>query len=147
MARFWPRASALVRPGGTVALWAGEGFYCHPHTTPNAKAVQRVLNRLEHERLAPYTTRGNELISGLYRELGMPWEGGVPDKGFPEAEFVRKEWNVGGEVEVGEKFFVGYETVSLENFAKGFATASMVTRWREANPELVGRKMMLLAWR
>jgi hypothetical protein len=38
MARFWPRASALVRPGGTVALWTDEGFYCHPHTTPNVKA-------------------------------------------------------------------------------------------------------------
>jgi hypothetical protein len=138
MARFWPRASSLVRPGGTVALWTGADFYCHPHTTPNAKAVQRVLDRLEHERLWPYKTRGNELDHGLYRELGMPCEGGVPDGGFPEAEFVRKEWNVGGEVEVGERFFVGHEVVSLENYAKVCATWSMVTRWREARPDLVG---------
>ena len=67
----------------------------------------------------------------------MPWEGEVPDRGFPEAEFVRKEWNVGGEVEVGERFFVGHEVVSLEDFAKLCATWSMVTRWREAHPEMV----------
>jgi len=140
MARFWPRASSLVRPGGTVVLWTDASFYCHPHTTPNAKAVQRVLDRLEHERLWPYKTRGNELGNGLYRELGMPWEGGLPDGGFPEAEFVRKEWNVGGEVEVGERFFVGHEVVSLEDFAKVCATSSMVTRWREAHPDLVGTK-------
>jgi trans-aconitate 3-methyltransferase len=138
MARFWPRASSLVRPGGTVALWTGGRFYCHPHTTPNAKAVQRVLDRLEHERLGPYKTRGNELAMGLYRELGMPWEAGVLDGEFPEAEFVRKEWNIGGEVEVGETFFVGREVVGLEDFAKMCATASMVTRWRAAHPELVG---------
>jgi hypothetical protein len=90
-----------VRPG---ALWTSAGFYCHPHTTPNAKAVQRVLDRLEHERLRPHKTRGNEVAQGLYRELVMPWEGGVPSGGFPEAEFVRKEWNVGGEVDVGERF-------------------------------------------
>jgi trans-aconitate 3-methyltransferase len=138
MARFWPRASALVRPGGTVALWTSAGFYCHPHTTPNAKVVQHVLDRLEHERLSPHKTRGNELGQGLYRELGLPWEGEVPDGGFPEAEFVRKEWNVGGEVEVGERFFMGNEVVSLEDFAKVCATTSMVTRWREAHPGLVG---------
>jgi hypothetical protein len=33
---------------------------------------------------------------------------------------------------------VGNEVVSLEDFAKECATASMVTRWREAHPELVG---------
>lgn len=138
MAPFWERAGAIVAPGGTVALWTGASFYCHPHKTPNAAAVQQVLFRLERERLAPYKTRGNKLSNGLYRELGMPWADGKHDSGFLEAEFVRKEWNVDGHVEVGGDFFMGQEAVSLERFAAGLATASMVTRWREANPHLAG---------
>jgi trans-aconitate 3-methyltransferase len=144
MAAFWPRASSLVRPGGTVAFWTGASYYCHPHTTPNAAAVQRVLNRLEHERLAPFKTKGNEISNSMYRELVTPWDveaslgGTARDLGFPREEFVRKEWNVDGEVGVGEKFFRGHQVVSLEQFAQGCGTASMVTRWREAHPELVG---------
>jgi trans-aconitate 3-methyltransferase len=78
----------------------------------------------------------------MYRELGMPWDmdvgPGGGDLGFPREKFVRKEWDVNGEVGVGEKFFRGHEVVSLEQFAAGCGTASMVTRWREAHPELVG---------
>ena len=143
MSLFWPRASFLVRPGGTVALWTGVGYYCHPHSTPNAKEVQVVLDRLEHETLAPYKTRGNEISNSMYRELAMPWDVGDGSDGgegwrFPREEFVRKEWNVDGEVGEWEKFFQGHEIVSLEQFAEACGTASMVTRWREAHPGLVG---------
>ena len=145
MARFWPRAAALVKPGGTVALWTGASYYCHPHTTPHAARVQTVLDALEHGRLAPYAAPGNVVSNGLYRELGMPWdaataEGAAEGAGvaFPEHEFVRREWDVGGQVGVGQRFFRGHEVISLEDFAGGLATASMVTRWREAHPELVG---------
>jgi trans-aconitate 3-methyltransferase len=144
MSKFWPGAASLVRPGGTVALWTSASYYCHPHTTPNAARVQAVLDRLEHERLAPHKTRGNEIGKSLYRELGMPWDvglvpgGGGEDLGFPREEFVRREWNANGKVEVGEKFFRGEAVVSLEQFAEECGTASMVTRWREAHPDLVG---------
>jgi SAM-dependent methyltransferase len=136
MAPFWQCASSLVRPGGTVALWTSASYYCHPHTTPNAAQVQRVLNRLEQERLAPYKTRGNMISNSLYRDLGMPWDSGAHE--FPEAEFVRKEWNVGGEVEEGGQFLRGNQRLTLKQFVAGFGTASMVTRWREAHPDLVG---------
>lgn len=43
-----------------------------------------------------------------------------------------------GAVGEGERFFWGQQVVSLEQFAKVCGTASMVTRWREAHPELVG---------
>ena len=66
-----------------------------------------------------------------------PGEAG-DDLGFPREELVRREWNVDGEVGVGERFFRGHEVVSLERFAEGCGTASMVTRWRQAHPELVG---------
>jgi hypothetical protein len=92
-----------------------------------------VLDRLEHGRLAPFQTRGNEISNSLYRDLGMPWPE-VPE--FPKELFVRREWNVDGKVERDETFFRGQGVVSLELFAKGMATASPVTRWREAHPEL-----------
>jgi hypothetical protein len=103
-----------------------------------------VLDRLEKERLAPHMTLGNEIGNSLYRKLGMPWDlelgpgRGGRDLGFPREEFVRREWNVNGEVGAGEKFFTGNAVVSLEQFAETCGTASMVTRWREAHPELVG---------
>ena len=144
MARFWPRAASLVKPGGTVALWTGASYYCHPHTTPHATRVQAVLDTLEHGRLAPYVAAGNLLSNGLYRELGMPWDDAAVAE-FPREEFVRREWDVGGQVAVGEKFFRGHEVVGLEDFARGLATASMVTRWREAHPELVGTEEDVVA--
>ena len=79
----------------------------------------------------------------------MPWDqvpdGEVVAREFPQEGFVRREWNVGGKVEPGENFFVGNEVVSLEDFARGVSTASMVTRWREAHPELVGTEEDVIA--
>lgn len=38
----------------------------------------------------------------------------------------------------GVNFFSGGSFTTLDEESKGLSTASMVTRWRAANPELVG---------
>lgn len=38
----------------------------------------------------------------------------------------------------GQHFFLGDEQITLGRLQEQLGTASMVTRWREANPELVG---------
>ena len=36
----------------------------------------------------------------------------------------------------GKDFFAGKKDTSIQELEKGLGTASMVTRWREANPDL-----------
>lgn len=56
------------------------------------------------------------------------------------------EWNRNGRVEVNaddgsyEDFFTGQRRYSLTDLEKSLVTASMVTKWRAANPEKVGTK-------
>ena len=57
---------------------------------------------------------------------------------FLEAGFQRLEWDRDGKLSNPDHFFLGEETVSIEAAKKRLGTASSVTRWREAHPELVG---------
>jgi hypothetical protein len=51
---------------------------------------------------------------------------------------VRREWDRDGILSNGEDFFLGANETTLERLGNSLGTASMVTRWREAHPELVG---------
>ena len=135
---FWQKACQMLRPGGTVAIWTAASYHCHPHTTPNAARVQEILYELERDVLAPYELPPNRLSRDRYVDLGLPWTVSPPEPGFSQEDFVRMEWNRDGEVQPGETFFRGRERVTLDEFARGCATASMVTRWRQANPTLAG---------
>ncbi|KAH8701651.1 S-adenosyl-L-methionine-dependent methyltransferase [Talaromyces proteolyticus] len=146
MPEFWADAAKAVKPGGTVALWTKASLYCHP-STPNAAAVQRALFRLEREVLAPYELPPNRLSRDMYDNLILPWQTGdsALSAAFPESDFVRREWDRDGILSDGKEFF-GKSTADdpdagktmLSSLEKGLDTASMVTRWREAHPELVG---------
>lgn len=72
----------------------------------------------------------------MYDRLPLPWTVDPPVPAFPESDFVRLEWDRGGVLTDGADFFVGSREVSLEALEKGLGTSSMVTRWREAHPEL-----------
>jgi hypothetical protein len=49
------------------------------------------------------------------------------------------EWDRDGILSDGKEFFGGEsKKITLAELAKSLDTASMVTRWREAHPELVG---------
>ncbi|UJR12206.1 hypothetical protein I4U23_016383 [Adineta vaga] len=118
MGTFWAEAATVLKPDGSVALWMLASLYCHP-STPNAAEVQRVLFNLEHEILTPF-----ELPSNL-----------PPVTAFSPSDFVRYEWDRNGILNDGNSFFGDTEECFLDDLEKKLSTASIVTRWREANPE------------
>jgi hypothetical protein len=73
----------------------------------------------------------------MYDQLAMPWDAGTC--GFSPRRFKRLEWNRNGKLEAGEAdFFGGSEEMTLKDLGESLGTASMVTRWREDNPTLIG---------
>ncbi len=74
----------------------------------------------------------------MYDDLPLPWNVSPPVVGFPKSKYVKREWDREGVLSNEETFFGGDEERTLEEVEKGLSTASMVTRWREGNPDLVG---------
>lgn len=105
----------------------------------------KVLLRLEREVLAPYALPGNHLAMNMYDDLPLPWEVSPPVTAFSQAGFVKHEYDREGVLSNGVSFFNGSDILKLANIEKGFGTASMVTRWRAANPELVGTDKDVIA--
>lgn len=131
MSRFWPSAARVLKPGGTVALWTSGDIRAHP-SVPNAAAIQAAIDEHYERHMMPYYEHGNVVSRDRYVDLSLPWTLARPVPEFDESCFSRKEWDV------GEEFFVGEQDVDLDTFEKVMSTASFVTRWREAHPELAG---------
>ncbi|KAJ6006425.1 S-adenosyl-L-methionine-dependent methyltransferase [Penicillium sp. IBT 35674x] len=138
MPKFWSEAARIVKPGGSVALWTHSSLFCHP-STPNAEQVQKALFYLERVILAPYELPENRLSRDYYDNLPLPWTIGddVVEKAFSKAAFVRMEWDRDGILTDGENFFDGSDEMTVNEISDSLQTASMVTRWREAHPDLV----------
>lgn len=99
----------------------------------------RVMLELEREILAPYELVPNRLSRDMYDDLRLPWDVRPALVAFPRDQFVRREWDREGVLSNGKTFFGdGNEMTSIDSFVQGLGTASMVTRWREAHPDLVG---------
>ncbi|KAJ9608196.1 hypothetical protein H2200_007184 [Cladophialophora chaetospira] len=148
MPRFWGEAAKILKPGGTVIIWCFGGYNVDPNTTPNGAKLRDFFLKFEVETLAPYELPGNKLVRELYVDLGMPWE--CVDRlsedeselkplldEFDEKNFVRLEFNKGSNVAPGESFFTGREMTTLLQMKGVLDTVSSVTRWREANKEMV----------
>ncbi|KAK8098071.1 methyltransferase domain-containing protein [Apiospora kogelbergensis] len=74
LARFWPRAAEVLKPGGTVAFWGSSGStYAHP-SMPNHEAITAVLQHYEEHYFKPYYQPGNFTSSDLYKNLAYPWD-------------------------------------------------------------------------
>ena len=73
-----------------------------------------------------------------YRTLPLPWTIDPPIEGFSQAGFTRHDWDEEGKLSDGKHFFLGDYTITLAQLQASIGTASMVTRWREAHPDLVG---------
>ena len=97
-----------------------------------------VLLELERSILAPYELVPNRLSRDMYDDLPLPWTIAQPVAAFPRDGFVRREWDRDGVLTNGETFFGGAHMTSVDTFMQMLGTASMVTRWREAHPHLVG---------
>jgi len=92
--------------------------------------------RLEREELGPYELPGNRLARDAYDNLPLPWDIRPPVEGFSQAGFTRLDWDRDGQLSEPDHIFLGDEHVTLAKVQAKFSTASMVTRWREAHPEL-----------
>lgn len=96
------------------------------------------MSEFEDVVLGPYALPANKLSQHNYKDLVLPWENVETASLFDEKSFKRLEWDVGGHLTDGMDFFGGSEETTLAEMREGMSTASMVTRWREAHPELVG---------
>jgi trans-aconitate 3-methyltransferase len=134
MARFWPRAARVLKPGGTVAIWSTGPVRMHP-SMPNAAAIQAAMDDIEERELKPFFEPGNLLAQNLYVDLPLPWTLALPVADFDEAVFFRKEWGADN----SDEFFIGGGlSVDLDTMEKVMNTTSPVQRWREAHPDAVG---------
>ncbi len=96
------------------------------------------MSRLLQENLVPYELPGNRLSRHSYDHLLLPWNCSPPVDGFLESGFTRLEWDRDGKLSNPDHFFLGDEVVTIEKLQKRLSTSSMVTRWREAHPQLAG---------
>jgi trans-aconitate 3-methyltransferase len=140
MARFWPQAARVLKPGGTAALWTigwtiGPS-HMHP-SMPNAAAIQAGLDEIEERDLKPFIEPGNLLAQNLYVDLPLPWTLALPVADFDSAAFFRKEW--GPDNNNSEEFFEGGRLMAdLDMLEKVMGTTSPVQQWHEAHPDIVG---------
>jgi SAM-dependent methyltransferase len=134
MARFWPQAALVLKPGGSVAIWCAGSVGIDP-SMPNSAAIQAVMDEMEEHYLKPYFDPGNLTTRTLYTSLPLPWTSTPPVAAFDEASFFRKEW---GPADF-DQFFVGRGmVVDLNTFEMVLNSMSPVQRWREAHPDDVG---------
>ncbi|SPO06529.1 uncharacterized protein DNG_09219 [Cephalotrichum gorgonifer] len=137
MQRFWASAARVLKPGGTVALWARTALSIDPAKTPNGTKIKAVLDEVYRE-LEPFNRLGSILTRDLYIDLPLPWTLESPVEGFDKPSLVRKEWNRNREYKEGEgNLGLGAE-VTAEGLEELMGTNSSVTRWREAHPDKVG---------
>lgn len=94
------------------------------------------MRRLENVDLARYELPPNALSRTLYDGLGLPWQLNPSNSVFPQSTYVRNEWDRGGILSDGVAFFGGSLDIPISLLEKGYDTASTVTRWRDANPDL-----------
>lgn len=141
MSQFWDRAARLLRPGGSVALWAMNAEGVHPDV-PNHEAINKALHGIRDREIEAFYEVGNRVSQNLYVDLGLPWKVSPVVSGFDEVSVFRKEWGteVNGDVgDEGEEFMLGGQKwFGVDIFEVMMGTGSPITRWREANPEKTG---------
>ncbi|PON23439.1 hypothetical protein TGAM01_v207673 [Trichoderma gamsii] len=136
MAGFWKAASRILKPGGTVAIWARSGAAINATKTPNGVAIKALVEEF-YIGLRPWARVGNLLARDLYIGLPLPWTLEVPVVEFDKESFVRKEWNK-DKTGIENDIIRTGGPVTPEQFEKLMGTSSPVSRWREAHPDKVG---------
>lgn len=143
MAAFYASVAKVLRPGGTLAMWTCSSNFVHP-SVPRHEELQKIMLDFELGTLGPYTLHGNALSRDAYENLLLPWD--IPGaKGvFEEASFRRIDWDRHGApsapplADGSPGPFMYDEETTIDAFASAVSSASMVIRWRAANPELAG---------
>lgn len=142
MSLFWPRAAQILKPGGTVALWAARGGYIH-HSTPNHAAIQAYISETQDQYLKQYAKQGTHVVFSLYADLLLPWSLREPEEKFDKETFFHKIWSKDVACSDGDEFFASQQnpqfmSVDLDSLEKMLGTKGTVTRWRESHPDKVG---------
>ncbi|TVY41651.1 putative methyltransferase [Lachnellula occidentalis] len=132
MDKFYSEAARVLKPGGTMALWTIDP------DQPNAAKVKETMLHFEHVVIGKYQLPGNLLSRQMYDNLPLPWTVSPPVPSFSKSDYVKQDYDRDGILSNGKTFFSGGKVMKLAEVEQGLATASMVTRWREAHPDLVG---------
>lgn len=108
---------------------------------PHRAELQALLDGFE-ETIDPWMLPGNHIVRDGYSSLEGPAQLPLDNPGraaFPEAGFLRKDWNREGECNEDEDFFAKFEHLTPASIGQAMETLSPVTRWRadEANQEAV----------
>lgn len=90
----------------------------------------------EKDILGPYGVAGNQHAAEMYDNLPLPWGVSPPVKEFPKSNYIKHDYDRDGVLSNGNTFFAGAHKRTYEQAEKILGTASMVTRWREAHPDL-----------
>lgn len=136
MARFWPQAARILKPGGSVAIWTA-GSPIMDSSMPNIAAMQAAMKNIWEDEIRPFIEPGNVLATNLYIDLPLPWTLSSPVAEFDEPSYFRKEWGTSNSAE--EEYFLGDQpAVDMDRFEKVMSTFSPVQRWRDANPDAAG---------
>jgi ubiquinone/menaquinone biosynthesis C-methylase UbiE len=133
MPLFWVQAARVLKPGGTVALWASGQIGIHP-SVPNAAAIRGFMEEINEKELKPFMEPGNLLTRELYTTLPLPWTLAEPVEEFEEKSFYRKEYGEDSEEFIEREGRI----VDLDTMEKVMGTISPVQRWRDAHPDEVG---------
>ena len=103
---------------------------------PYAADVDKARHRFENQILIPYAQPGNLVAHNMYDDLMLPWEADPAQKEFPREMFRRYDWDRNGVLSDGQDFLGASSEVPLDYLDRLMGTASAVTRWREAHPDL-----------
>ncbi|KDQ64781.1 hypothetical protein JAAARDRAFT_202064 [Jaapia argillacea MUCL 33604] len=131
-ANWWTNAARVLRPGGTVAVFAYGTPFVRSHMHPEAaKITKKAWSWRTAPELAPYIQESGNIAERLFDDLPLadPTSG---EWGLVE----RRVWNKDGDDENQEPYMTAQPTLS--SWRTRFATVSPVFRWREANPDKVG---------
>ncbi|KAK4646931.1 hypothetical protein QC762_0026370 [Podospora pseudocomata] len=132
MPLFWKSAANVLKPGGSVAIWASGEIRINPNI-PAGRAIQQTIDLFWDRHFKDFVVPGNEMIKHSYADLLLPWTLPEPIDDFEKDTFYRREWSP------SESFFdVENSEVSLNKWEKIMSTGTPVTRWREAHPDDAG---------
>ncbi|OJD28823.1 methyltransferase domain-containing protein [Diplodia corticola] len=140
MRRFWRQARRLLKPGGSVAIFAKCRYVFHP-SMPEAERLQNIYDEFLDHTVSYWEPFNYKATREFYRDFTLPWSRGVgASQYFPEELFERHTWNVKGALdgEGGEDFFGGSQTLTYRQLEELVENTDPVRRMRKARADLEG---------
>ncbi|KAJ4056813.1 hypothetical protein NW761_003583 [Fusarium oxysporum] len=141
MPRFWAAAAKVLKPGGTVAIWA---VFRQSGSFNNNNELQSIFNDFL-DALAPYSTAGTHLTQSGYVALPMPWDDPNTSKFYDQRASARHVLTAedgfipnAGRKESSQDSSDKSVDKQVQRIERLVGTFGSVSRWQKANPELVG---------